>query len=121
MGDVVTRLLLVDDHAAFRQPLALLMEREPGFVVTQAGTLHEARQKLHGVDIALIDRDLPDGDGALLADTLRALNPHIRILLLADPGLNCEPKTAPAPDAHMLPKSASLSEILRITRDLAAD
>ena len=39
------RILLVDDHALFRQPLAFMLEREPDMTVAgQAGTLAEARQ-----------------------------------------------------------------------------
>lgn len=121
-GDTVTRLLIVDDHASFRQPLAFLMDREPGFVVVaQAGTLGEARQKLHGVDIALIDRDLPDGDGATLAHSLQMLNSRTRIVLLTGPGVHVEPSAAPATGAHVLHKSAALSEILGTTRRLAAN
>lgn len=117
----MTRLLIVDDHAAFRQPLALLMDREPGFVVVaQAGTLGEARHMLHDVDIALIDRDLPDGDGAALTDALHTLNPRTQVLLLTGLGANGEHITTPAPGAHTLHKSAALSEILGTTRGLAA-
>ena len=39
-----TRILLVEDHASFRQALAFMFEREREFVVTgQAGSLAEAR------------------------------------------------------------------------------
>ncbi len=44
-----TRILLVEDHASFRQALAFMFEREEGFsVVGQAGSLAEARQFLNG-------------------------------------------------------------------------
>jgi DNA-binding NarL/FixJ family response regulator len=120
-GERVTRLLIVDDHAAFRQPLALLMNREPGFVVVaQAGTLGEARQKLDGVDIALIDRDLPDGDGASLAETLRARNPGTRVLLLTGFEISSQVPGVTTLDAQTLDKSAALSEILGTTRSLVA-
>ncbi len=40
----VTRLLLVEDHVAFRESLVYLLEREPDLsVVGQAGSLAEAR------------------------------------------------------------------------------
>ena len=44
-----TRILLVEDHASFRQALAFMFEREPEFaVVGQVGSLAEARQFLNG-------------------------------------------------------------------------
>jgi DNA-binding NarL/FixJ family response regulator len=56
--------LLVEDHASFRQAVAALIDREPGFtIVRQAGSLAEARTMLDGVDVAIVDLDLPDGYG----------------------------------------------------------
>ena len=67
------RVLLVDDHTAFRQPLA----REPDIsVVGQAGTLAAARRLLEGIDVAIVDLDLPDGNGLELVREVRAPNPH---------------------------------------------
>ena len=41
------RVMLVEDHAAFRQALAFLLANEPDLeVVAQAGSLAEARQAL---------------------------------------------------------------------------
>ena len=77
------RVLLVDDHAAFREPLAFMFEREAGFeVVAEAGSLDEARRLLEGVDLAVIDLDLPDGDGTELIGELRAANPRAMVLVL---------------------------------------
>ena len=60
----MNRVLLVDDHAPFREMLAFVFEREPEFeVVGQAGSLAEARLMLEGVDLAVVDLDLPDGTG----------------------------------------------------------
>ena len=40
------RILLVEDHASFRQTLAFVFDQEPEFeVVAQAGTLAEARRR----------------------------------------------------------------------------
>ena len=37
------RVMLVDDHTSFRQPLAIMLEREPDLkVVAQAGSLAQA-------------------------------------------------------------------------------
>ena len=54
-------LLLVDDHAMFREGLARVLEREPGFaVVGQAGSSAEALRLLDTcrADIVLLDVDL---------------------------------------------------------------
>ena len=60
------RILLVEDHASFRQTLAFVFDQEPEFeVVAQAGTLAEARQVMDGseADLGVIDLALPDGEG----------------------------------------------------------
>src|SRR5918911_4382663 len=76
-GGWVIRVLIVDDHVLFRESLAFLLQREPDIMVSgQAGTLAEARGLLRGVDIALIDLNLPDGNGQELIRELHALNPH---------------------------------------------
>ena len=78
------RVLLVDDHASFRQPLAFLLERESEInVVAQAGSLAEAREVIEGVDVAIVDLDLPDGSGVDLIGALRAANPNGMVLILS--------------------------------------
>jgi DNA-binding response OmpR family regulator len=52
-------------------------------VVGTASSLAEARRKLSGVDVALLDRGLPDGDGLELIGELRALNPGARVLVIS--------------------------------------
>ena len=76
------RILVVDDHAEFRQAFAGLLESQPDMeVVGTAGSLAEARTMLSGVDVALLDRGLPDGDGLELIGELRALNRGARIFV----------------------------------------
>ena len=73
------RVLLVDDHASSRQPLAIFLGLEPDIaVVAQAGSLAEARAVLAetGVDVAVVDLELPDGDGVDLVPDVRAANPE---------------------------------------------
>jgi two-component system nitrate/nitrite response regulator NarL len=63
------RILLVEDHASFRQTLALVFDQQPEFeVVAQAGTLAETRRKMDGfeADLGVIDLTLPDGEGTEL-------------------------------------------------------
>ena len=87
------RLLLVEDHAAFRGALARLLNRQPDLeVVAQCGSLAECRS-LGGfaeIDVALLDLYLPDGDGTDLIAELHQANPHLKVLILTgsvDPDL----------------------------------
>jgi DNA-binding NarL/FixJ family response regulator len=79
------RIMLVEDHLAFRQTLAFLLGREPDIeVVAQAGSLAQARQMLHTpLDIAVVDLALPDGDGRALIGELRQSNAGISVLVLS--------------------------------------
>jgi DNA-binding NarL/FixJ family response regulator len=79
------RVMLVEDHIAFRQSLALLLSREPDLeVVAQAGSLAQARQMLDSrLDVAVLDLGLPDGDGRELIGELRRRNAGISILVLS--------------------------------------
>jgi DNA-binding NarL/FixJ family response regulator len=78
------RVLVVDDRVDFRQAFAAVLEAQPDMeVVAQAGTLAEAGAMLEGVDVALLDRGLPDGDGLKLMRPLRDANPHARVLVMS--------------------------------------
>jgi two-component system nitrate/nitrite response regulator NarL len=74
----VTRILLVEDHASFRQALAFLLDAEPDLkVAAQAGSLAEARQAMKSserIDVAVVDLALPDGDGVDLIHELSEMN-----------------------------------------------
>ena len=82
------RVMLLDDHDSFRQPLAFMLEREPDLtVVAQAGSLAEAREALEGepfaVDVAVVDLDLPDGSGTGFIPDLLAKSPGTLALVLS--------------------------------------
>lgn len=67
MSTTPIRLLLVDDEAALRQPLAEYLTRQ-GFAVSQAASANEARELLRGEtpDLALLDIMMPGEDGLSL-------------------------------------------------------
>ena len=78
------RILLVEDNDMFRQAFVRLLERKPDMeVVAQASSLEETRGKLSGVDVAIIDRGLPDGDGLDLIGELRQASPGAAVLVLS--------------------------------------
>ena len=78
------RILMVDDRIDFRRAFAGLLEGHQDLkVVSQAGSVAEARTMLEGVDVALLDRGLPDGDGLELMGDLRAVNPGARVFVIS--------------------------------------
>jgi len=78
------RILVVDDHVGFRDALVSLLENQPDMEVVGAeGSLSEARPMLKGVDVALLDRGLPDGDGLELLGELRTINSGVRVFVMS--------------------------------------
>ena len=70
-------LLLVADHALFREGLALLLKWRTGLDNVQSGSIAEAQRILGDAKeepvCAVVDLDLPDGDGIELLERLRGL------------------------------------------------
>jgi DNA-binding NarL/FixJ family response regulator len=118
------RLLLVEDHASFRQTLALVFGGEPDFeVVAQAGTVAEAREVMgdREADLGVVDLSLPDGEGVELIEDLRQANPHFAALVLTASLDRAEhARAVEAGAAGVLHKSADMDQILDATRRLAA-
>jgi DNA-binding NarL/FixJ family response regulator len=84
------KVMLIEDHAAFREALAFVLKSEQELeVVAQAGSLAAAREALEGgglegrLDVALIDLVLPDGDGTDLIGELRRSDPSIKVIVLS--------------------------------------
>ena len=116
------RILLVDDHLSFRQPLAFMFAKEPDLeVVAQAGSIAEARTQFSGVDIVLVDLDLPDGSGVELIRELRRANPQaMAVVLTASVRRADVARAVEAGAAEVLHKSRSILEIVDALRRLMA-
>src|SRR4028119_82103 len=118
------RILLVEDHASFRQTLAYIFDGEPDFeVVAQAGSLAEARRTAvgGGADLGVIDLTLPDGEGVELIRELREANDEFAALILtASVDKSEHARAVEAGAAGVVHKSANVDEILDATRRLAA-
>ena len=118
----MNRVLLVDDHATFREPLAFMFEREPDFeVVAQAGSLAEARRVLEGIDLAVVDLDLPDGDGTELIGELRAANPRGMVLILtASSDREVHARAVEAGACGVLHKSIRIKDVIGAAKHVMA-
>jgi PAS domain S-box-containing protein len=121
-ADSVARILLVEDHAAVREAIAAMFEREPDFrVVGQASSLAEARGLLHGVDVAVLDIGLPDGDGTELIEELSQASPHAEALVLSATLDRAQAARAiERGAAGTLDKTAHLDEVVDAVRRLRA-
>jgi two-component system, NarL family, response regulator DevR len=94
------RVLVVDARVDVRQAFAAVLDGQPDLeVVGQAGSLADASAMLEGVDVALLDRGLPDSDGLKLMWPLREANPHARVLVMSLSGQMSHPEDAIAAGA----------------------
>ena len=106
-------ILVVDDRVDYREALVLLLDKQPDMgVVAQAGSLSEAREnKLEGIDVALLDRGLPDGDGLELIGELREASPGAGVLVMSATVEDAHPQQAlDAGATGILDKIAPLEE-----------
>ena len=116
----IRRVLLVEDHALFRQALAVVLDCEPDLrVVGQAGSLSEGVAKAAGgFDVAVVDLSMPDGDGADLVARLRAINPRALVIALSRRmGRERHARALEAGASEVVRKSDSLEDLLGAMRD----
>jgi DNA-binding NarL/FixJ family response regulator len=75
--------MLVDDHPIVLSGLSALVESENGLeLVAAARTAAEARAVTTEPDVAVVDLELPDGDGIELGATLKRTWPGLRVVVL---------------------------------------
>ena len=121
----MTRVILVEDHAAFRDALTSLLNMQPDLeVVGCAGSLAEGRVALalEEVDVAVVDVFLPDGNGVELVRELRQADPHLPIVILTaglDPELHALAFEAGADEVCL--KATGIEEILKAIRGVVPD
>ncbi|WP_207956235.1 PAS domain S-box protein [Rubrobacter marinus] len=118
------RVLIVDDHASFREGVASALEDEPDLsVVGQAGSLAEAREWLEGeaADVAVLDLGLPDGHGAELIGDLRAADSEAQALILSATDDRAEiAQAVELGAAGLLHKSTGMEEVADAIRRIRA-
>ena len=111
------RVLLIEDHALFRQGLALLLEWKLGLVSIDAGSLAEGHLvpgAAKGMaDLAIIELDLPDGDGSELIERLHQTEPDVPIVALtAERGLAGHGRALEAGADEVLARMAQVEKII---------
>jgi two-component system response regulator DesR len=118
------RLLLAEDQAMVRGALAALLELEDDLtVVAQVARGDEVVPAVaqHGADVALMDIEMPGGDGIEATAALARTHPGVRVLVLttfARPGYLRRAMEAGA--AGFLLKTAPVEELAVAIRRVAA-
>ena len=116
------RVLIVEDDALYRRVIVFLLERQPDIeVVGEAGSLSEARTMLKGVDVAILDRVLPDGIGLELIEELREASPGVKVLVMSVLEELANPQeTLQAGADRILSKITSSDRVVATIRSLKA-
>ena len=123
MAEETKRILLAVHHNAFREALAMRLNQEEDLEVAwQAGSMTDTRDvHLDGVDVALVDPLLPDGDGLELIREVSVANPNALALVLShklDPAQYQQALGTGA--VEVLATNAALEEVIDALRRSAA-
>src|SRR5829696_3229421 len=124
MDKETTRILVVAPHNAFRQALGMRLDQEEDLEVAwQAGSITDTRDvHLDGIDVALVDPLLPDGDGLKLIREVSVANPKALALVLShklDEALYQQALGAGA--VEVLATNTGLEEVIDAVRRRSAD
>jgi DNA-binding NarL/FixJ family response regulator len=110
------RVLIIDDDAAFRATVGVLLARRGLLVVGEAGSLAEARAAVAAIrpNAVLLDVNLPDGNGIDLARELCANGAGLRVLLTSS-----DASVAPPSEIRSSGAAGFVSKTDLATTDLA--
>lgn len=108
------RVLIIDDHPLLRMGIRGLIEGRPDLeVAADCADLTSARTWLQTecADVAIIDRNLPDGDGLELLPILKAQGTRTIILTVEDDDVEIRSAVEAGVDGYLL-KSSDSDQIL---------
>ena len=122
MADETKRILLVANHNVFREALAIRLNQEDDLEVAwQSGSMADTRYiHLNGVDVAVVDPLLPDGDGLELIREVSVANPNALALVLShrlDPAVYHQALGAGA--VEVLATNIGIEEVINAVRRAA--
>jgi DNA-binding NtrC family response regulator len=111
------RVLIVDDESTLRTALFRLLDRK-GYQVVTAQRLDEARNFMtpeKPFDLAIIDMNLPDGNGLDLIGEVKAISPQTQVVVLTgfatiDTAIQATQKGA----YHFLTKPFNVEELMSL-------
>jgi DNA-binding NtrC family response regulator len=112
-----SRVLVVDDESTLRTALFRALDRK-GLQVLTANRIEEAKlfaQGEQGIDLALVDLNLPDGDGIDLMTHLKKIYPACEVIILTGHGTIESAVRATQHGAfHFITKPFNMDEIISL-------
>ena len=117
------RVLVVDDHPAFRRALtsALRMVKDIEVTDEAGGGVEAAQRAVDGdPDLVLMDLSMPDLDGIEAMRRIHEAKPDLPVVILtahADPGVEREAREAGA--SGFLAKGTALEELVIVLHEAA--
>lgn len=117
------RVLVVDDHPAFRRALtsALRMVKDIEVAGEAGGGIEAARRAVDGeADLVLMDLSMPDLDGIEAMRRIHSERPDLPVVILtahADPGVEKEARDAGA--SGFLAKGTALEDLVVVLHEAA--
>jgi two-component system, NarL family, invasion response regulator UvrY len=120
-GEDTLRVLVVDDHPAFRRALTSALKMVKGIEVAgEAGGGREAtdRARVDEPDLVLMDLSMPDFDGIEAMRRIHEDRPDLPVVILtahADPGVEKEAREAGA--SGFLAKGTALEDIVIVLHE----
>ena len=117
------RVLVVDDHPAFRRALtsALRMVKDIEVAGEAGGGIEAARRAVDGeADLVLMDLSMPDLDGIEAMRRIHSERPDLPVVILtahADPGVEKEAREAGA--SGFLAKGTALEDLVIVLHEAA--
>jgi DNA-binding NtrC family response regulator len=113
----INRVLVLDDESSLRTALFRVLDKK-GFKVITANRIDEAKSLCQGdnlVDLAIVDLNLPDGDGIEFMSYLKALSPSTQVIILTGHGTIESALRATQKGAfHFVTKPFNLDELLSL-------
>ena len=120
----VLRVVLVDDEHLIRSALATMLSLEEGLeVLGEASTVAEGARLVAETapDVAVVDLQLPDGDGLELCARIAEVSPTTRCLVLTSHARRGYLKRALAQGVlGFVPKTTSAEQLARAVRAVAS-
>jgi DNA-binding NarL/FixJ family response regulator len=118
------RVLVVDDHPAFRRALTSALSMVDNIEVAgEAGGGHDATEQAANVgpDLVIMDLSMPDISGIDAMRLIHQRQPDLPVVFLtahADPGVEKEARSAGA--SGFLPKGSALEDLVVVLHEATA-